>query len=488
MTMIKNAGPAYKQVQGKGEAYLELVQAGILGTDFASSELLPLSKEAKRRRSVLEKTEGTLKERTLSYAGRLLGKADQLLMDSYSGADEIAKVSAYLSLTQDYGVTKEKAIQQVYDGFQNYAMVGKAYDFASKTPVIGNPYVKFAGDLSRIMKNATLKRPLTTVAFLYTLRSIANMTSELAGETPEEKEAREKRKFIPKIPLPFELPGIGKEVPLVFQTPVGEINVARFISPYYIYDSGEAGIGELSRFLPYQVEFSDSKFAGLEDININMGDVFLGTYAQVLFDKDFRGKSIKDPEANRYSNRGLTSEEMLLNQLTFIARNQIPFFKSADDLYRAHKGEADYYGRERDLTQAIVNNFIKIQEFGPEQAQEQAVRSIQYYVQRFEGFNQEIAAINNGVNDDLEKVLARPLSAEKQEVLIADLLSKRVKRVTKKLKEQRKVSEELEALIEAYQYDYSLISPEAKRVAKALEKQQKSQQEVEEIKQLLENN
>mgnify|MGYP006300697767 FL=1 len=109
--MIKNAGPAYKQVQGKGEAYLELVQTGILGTDFASSELLPLSKEAKRRRSVLEKTEGTLKERTLSYAGRLLGKADQLLMDSYSGADEIAKVSAYLSLTQDYGLPKDKAIQ-----------------------------------------------------------------------------------------------------------------------------------------------------------------------------------------------------------------------------------------------------------------------------------------------------------------------------------------------------------------------------------------
>jgi hypothetical protein len=30
----------------------------------------------------------------------------------------------------------------------------------------------------------------------------------------------------------------------------------------------------------------------MEDISINMGDVFLGTYAQVLFDKDFRGKSI----------------------------------------------------------------------------------------------------------------------------------------------------------------------------------------------------
>lgn len=478
LTLSKHVPEAIQQVRYNGKEYLDLVQSGILGSDVVTNDLLPLDVKGKRRIKTVDETKKTLLQRAGSFS-KALGMVDNAFTGLYQGSDNVAKLAAYLALRRDHGLSHNRAIKQVYDGYQNYGAIGKFYDFASKTPVFGNPYIKFGGDLARIMKNATLKKPLTTIGFLYLLRATADAWSRYSGESEEDKKSREQREFIPKLKLPFSLPHVGGEIPLTWQTPIGEVNVARFMSPYYIYDVGDTGItlDELTRFLPYQVKSEEDRFSGIENLKPSFSDVLLGPYAQVVFDRDFRGKSIRDPEANKFSNQGLTDQEMLLNQMNFIARSQIPFYKSASDMLNAWKGEADYYGRERNLNQAILDNFIKIQEYGPTQIKERAVKNIGYLVHRFESFNREIASVNRNIEREIQKVLERDISDSQKEAQLRGLYSKQAKRVSAKLQEQSQAVRDLEEAIKIFRFDPDLISEEHQEAIRAIEKRAKFQEE-----------
>lgn len=383
---------AYREMKSHGQYLMDAVKRGLIGTDVLSQDIAPIQKN----KGVL----GSQPTDIIGMAKDVYGQFDQATSSLYSSSDDVAKLSSFISL-QNNGYSAEKAAQMVYEGFQNYATVGKAYDFASKTPVFGNPYIKFKADLARIMKNAISRRPLTAGIYLAMLMGIKNWLSEDSGEDPNIQAIRESRSFIPKIPTPFG------DVPMTWQTRYGEVNFARFMTPYYVYDKGPGGsmIDDITNWLPYQLQERPSWAS--KDLTIpwpEFADVFLGTYAQMAIDSDFRGKSIRDPRGNEYRTVANTWQEQGLNALNYVSMSQIPFFKTYNDMVAAFRGEADYYGRERTITQAILNNIIKVQEFGPPQAQRYIEGEIKYKVAKIEDCNRSIGQLRSVYAEDVRKI------------------------------------------------------------------------------------
>jgi hypothetical protein len=443
LTYSKNLVKARKEVKNTdGRYYLDLIESGILGTDLTVGDLQPVLQQGNPNQ-VLGQTQNKIKSIVGSTKlGKVAEKFDEFASNLYSKTDDLAKMSAYISLRDDYGYSKEDAVQRIYEGFQNYATVGKAYDLAARTPIIGNPYIRFKGDLMRILKNAVTRRPLTSITYLMTLRLVADLLSEASGEDEELKKARERRPFIPKIKVPGFDP-----IPLVWQVPgIGEVNVARFISPYSIYSKGDKSdiLNEVTEWLPYQFELAN--ISKSKEINVTLpelSDVFLGVYAQMALDRDFRGLSIRDPKGNEFVTVA-TPEEQIINSIRYMSRSQIPFYRSAEDLVNAINGEPDYYERERTVTQSILNNIIKVQEFGPEQVRDQLEKEIGYKVAKFESYHRDISMLRNVLKRDMRKIYEMNIDESKKQELYKTETDKFKKRVAEKLQEQVDIIKELE--------------------------------------------
>jgi hypothetical protein len=125
--------------------YDRLLKSGLIGDTAMTGEMKPLD--------LLDQKQGTL------------GKADELAMKAYAGADNLAKISAYQAYRRQ-GMSHEASVRRAYDAFQNYATVGKTWDVTSKIPLIGPTFVKFQADLQRILVNNLLTTPLTTIGTL----------------------------------------------------------------------------------------------------------------------------------------------------------------------------------------------------------------------------------------------------------------------------------------------------------------------------------
>jgi hypothetical protein len=320
----------------------------------------------------------------------------------YGGSDDVAKIASFKSLVNDYGLSREEAATRVYDGLQNYGRVGRYFDVASKTPIIASPYVKFVGDLGIMTKNAIAKRPLNTIAFYMLLQGVAQLASRLSDEDEELKEAREARTFIPKIALPKALNELGiKDAPLTFMAGDTELNVARFISPYYIYDVGDHGflgtIEEASKFAPIQITESES---GLPVPKIS--DPVLGPIISLINDRNFMKQPILDPTKNKYYSGDLEGNPLAktINAIEYLSHSWIPYFPKVSAIYSGIAGEEDYYGRKRDIKNALINVVIKTQKMTRTEVMENYGREITYKEKAIEGLEKErTTAYNNALEE-----------------------------------------------------------------------------------------
>ncbi len=355
-----NSPKALKALKEKGQDYEDLVGAGLIGTDVITSELMPNTENAN---SLLQESEA---KKLQGPFGKILSgvkSIDKALLKLYSGNDDYAKINAY-QILREQGYSKEDAVKKVYDGFQNYATVGKFWDVASKLPVFGNPFQKFSADLMRITGNAVTKKPLSTSLYLAGLYYMPNMILSAIGwdeeETELEKDLRENRPFIPKMDLG------AVNIPLVYKTKYGELNLARYITPYFYFDNGEDGAlsSMAERFMPVKTVATQGYGKGNER-NVLFGqDPILGTlYNALILDTDFRGKSISDPEASRYRASGITDGEKWKNIFANAARTWVPNGGLIHDTYLNAKYGEDYYGRTRNMAQALINFAVKIQRF-----------------------------------------------------------------------------------------------------------------------------
>lgn len=441
-TFAKNKVKAIKEVKKQGQHYSELVENGIIDTDVLSRDLQSVLQKGNPN-ALLGASQNRLRQALANTkVGKFFEKFDEIATNVYKKTDDTSKMAAYLSLRNDYGYSKEEALQRVFESFQNYSTVGKMYDFAAKTPFIGNPYIKFKADLMRIIKNGLTRRPLTTMTYVAGLRLISSMLSDASDEDEDVRKARERRSFIPKIKTP------AGDIPMTWQVPgVGEVNFARFLSPYYVYDKGDRNdmVNEITDWLPYQVEMA----SGLSPSSDNkipipeFGDVLLGTYAQVAFDRDFRGKSVRDPKGNDFLTQA-TGSEQIVNSMNYIGRSQIPMFKSTQDMMDAINGDLDYFGRERSVSQAILNNIIKVQEFGSKQAKDQLEKEIRYKVAKFYSYSRDIGELKSALKKELIGIENRTLAPEKKQQVIQEEAKKFEARVAERLEKQREILKEIE--------------------------------------------
>ena len=353
-----NFSKARKSIKTQNKVYQVLVKYGIIGSDVLTNDLRTSKGDiaGSLDKNTTEKAKSIWQKLTAPFI-----KADKYATNAYGASDDVMKIATYMSL-RDAGYSETEAVEKVFDGMQNYATVGKVWDAAAKTPVFGNAYIKFQADLMRITKNAVFKRPLTTASFLGALKALSLVASALSGEDDEKKEVREERGYIPKIRLSY----LGlSDIPLVFKVGNKEINLARFISPYYTYHIPNEGlVSEITGFMPYSFESIEGKEMGADHISPEAPDVLLGGLIQAFFqNRDFRNKAISDPYATRYKESGLTEFQKIMNKVIYIGRSTIPAASSIQDMYLSATTGEDYYGRTKSIGDVIMSQVIKIQTF-----------------------------------------------------------------------------------------------------------------------------
>ena len=420
VTFATNIPKAYKALKSEGAEFQTLLRAGILQSDTVVHDLIPLKAKA----GVLPKDQNIFM--------KAVRKVDEKATEAYQMSDDLAKMNAYITF-REQGFSQAQAIQKVYEGFQNYATVGKMWDAASKVPFVGPAFIKFQADLLRIIKNGVTKTPLTTAMYLASLNAVPQMLqmAGLADEEDEDKEAlRTGRDFIPKVPLGFT------DIPLVYKTNFGEVNLARYLSPFYMFDTGDASssMNLVKKLLPVGFISKQEAGKGNETTAPALADPLAGTLFEAMFgDTDFRGKSIKDPESTRYRGSGATVEEEIVNKATFLGRSWIPQGANIHDFYLSQKYGEDFYGRTRNTAQSLLNMVVKVQDWQDGDYKKTAVKKVDVELSRIKNLSDErkniIANFGDKIKNANQDYYENRITKEQYERRISEFRSKAVKRL-----------------------------------------------------------
>lgn len=374
ITFAKNRAWASAESRGNGQLYRRMIKDGLLGTDTMKADIANFA----------QKIQAGYKDDSA------VKKIIQSLQTRYGNADDVAKLSA-MKTWLDRGYSYEESARRVYNGFQNYRTVGWLYDVGSKLPIFGNPFVRFQGDLQRIIKNSVVDHPVRAVGTLMLWKLFTDVMSTASGETPEDRATRESRVGAPRVPF--------TKVALEVQTPWGAVNAGRLLG-YVAYTpvGGATATSDLARVLPVQLpDIGEAQEKNNPRIALkNLGSApDIGPVLSVLADTDFRGKSVSDPNQNRYQNSLLSDDEKRANQLNFLARQYIPYLDDVQDTVASIKGEKDYYGRTKTPTQALLRTGVglKVEKFGAKEAQETRLRNQSYDEKANEAINKSISAV-----------------------------------------------------------------------------------------------
>ena len=451
--VASNLARARKAIKTQNEVYLILVKNGLIGSNVATNDQVTLTETGTPIYDALAKlmsNKSNIDSKSKAKAiwqkvTSPLVKADNFATNTYGASDDIMKIATYMSL-KDAGYSESEAIEKVFDGLQNYATVGKIWDASSKTPVIGNAYVKFQADLMRITKNAIIKRPLSTTAFLASLKALALVASLLSGEDEEDKEIREGRPYIPKIKTPI------MDIPLVFKIGKKEINLARYISPYYTFDIPDKdNLETITGPMPYSFFHIEGKEKGSPGIPLfKAQDVLLGPLVQAfVYDKDFRNQSISDPYATRYKESGLTEFQKLMNKIEYVGRSNIPASSSIQDLYLSATTGEDYYGRSKTVSDVAISQIIKIQTFDKPEYEKVVENKFKNLLYEGRLIDDKIKSVESAFNKQGEKynkkVSDGKMSKEQANKNMIKLYNKSIKTTDEHLKSLIKIQNEINA-------------------------------------------
>jgi hypothetical protein len=235
--------------------------------------------------------------------------------------------------------------------------------------------------------------------------------SVMSGETEQDKETREGRIGASRIPF--------SDISLEVQTPWGALNAGRLIGPQAFNQPGDNSLaGDVSDFGPIAFPKKSNKTGNWYGFN----DPVLGPLASLLTDTDFRGKPISDPNSNKYTGSLATSEQKAENRLKYLGESFSP--PGTDDINRviqSFKGEKDSYGPTFTPKQSIARVFgLKVEEYGPEQAQAQREKDMSYKLNAVDGLQKDISTIYNQLSDGkineqtaLEQVSAKQAELDK---------------------------------------------------------------------------
>jgi hypothetical protein len=469
ITMARYWSDARNEIKNIGPHYELLLKSGILEANVMTADLKDMlsrrtqveKKQADQNRTIKEKAAAWTKDFFNTLKSPFTGEQTEIARKAaelYGAGDNIPKMAAYLALVKGHGVSPSAAAQKVRDSFQNYNTVGKFYAFAAKTPILGNPYVRFKADLFRIIRNGLKKSPLSMAAWAYMIRGTQVMLSMAMGESDEERKLRESRSWVPRIPFTRYLPGLGLDydIPLTFLFPgFTEVNIARYISPVYIYDKGASANAavELSKFLPFELrEMNGGVGEPLGFWPFAFNDTLWGVVAQVAFDRDFRNRSIIDPKYTKWEQEStLLGYEKVLNGANYLARSWIPFYKTAADMRAAFTGRTDYFDRERTVAQAIVNQFIKTQKMTPQIVVERFAKEVEFMTKRYVSYERMMGDEDSRLGKELASIGKREISDSKKEKLTQKAIRISMKRQAAILDDMMKAEKELTEFVKKFE-------------------------------------
>jgi hypothetical protein len=366
VTYKKNLSFANDEVKGQGQLYRRMLRDGLLRSDITKADITRMATELKAG---------------IDDPG-ILKKFDDMMVSGYGKTDDMAKISAMKTFL-DRGYSYDEAARRVTNGFQNYHMVGWLYDVGAKIPVLGNPFVRFKGDLNRILKNGMIEHPIRTMSTVMAVKLLTDLTSRASGETPEDKQTREGRFGSPHIPF--------TNVSLAVQTPWGEVNAARLLGPYGTNYAGDNNMSDLADMMPIKNPFDKKSYASAPDV---------GPLVSLATDSDFRGKSIKDPNVGWNGVSNLTPEEQRMNRAKYLQRSYSPpVLNSVEDVASAMKGEPNFYGQVKTPTQAALRLYpgIKVEQFNAPEAQAQRARDDKYAQNKNDQLQRQITSIKKDV-------------------------------------------------------------------------------------------
>lgn len=361
-TFLKNRSWANREIQSNGQIYRRMIKDGLLGTDTTKADITKFATEISRG----------IKDKNI------LRKFSDSLDYRYGNADDVSKLSA-MKTWLDRGYSYEEAARRVNNHFQNYRTVGWLYDIGAKIPVFGNPFVRFQGDLMRMLKNAVIDHPIRTATTLMGWKLFVDVMSRISSETPEERQVRENRVGSPHIPF--------TNISLAVQTPYGEVNAARLLGLAAYTPVGGQSIGsDLGKLSPFQTP-SLRNLSSSPDIGPILG---------LLSDTDFRGKKISDPNYNKYQGSLLTPEEQNINRAKYLAQSYTPpLVKDLGNVKNAFMGEKDFYGRTITPGQSLMRlGGVKVEKYGPQEVQQQVKKDQEYKEYKNEAIDKSISAIS----------------------------------------------------------------------------------------------
>jgi len=264
--------------------------------------------------------------------------------------------------------------------------------------------------------------------------------SKMSGESEEEKEARANRPNIPKSFL-FDTGWLINGT---------EYNVARYLSPYSVYDKGYNGntLSEISDWAPIHVQYL-KKGEGIAGTGYGLQspDPLLGPIAQYLADRAQNGMRISDPKASRYVSETLTPSQKAFNQAMYLSRSYgAPYAAWIQDINSAFKQEGDLYGRMRDPWGAALSIAIKNEDITPDIL----VKKYENYLNTMSRDVQDIAnnvkARNTAKNKEIYNIEERFRAGE----ITEESMNKQVEKAEKAYSDFFKYSET--ATVEIFDY------------------------------------
>jgi len=376
-TFAKNKFWANAAIKNNDPMYRRAVQLGLTGTDVTKADIARISAELKR--GINDKN--------------VLSEIDGIIKESYGRVDDSSKLAAYKTWL-DRGFTEKEAVNRARRGFQDYSMVGFLYDVGARLPVLGNPFVRFSAESIRIAKNAAIDHPIRAISTIAAWKIFTDVMSRISGETDEERTIREKRVGAAHVPF--------TNISMNVQTPWGEVNASRLIGFSTTFTPEDSSLPDVSKYAPIQNPL---------DVRSYGSDPLIGPLISIATDKDFRGKSIADPNQNKYQGSLLTDSERNKNRLGYLARSYAP--PTITDIYNigsAFQGQPNVYGQVKTPTQAILRTYpgVKVEQFGSEQVKSYKEREKKYNEYLLKSIDSKIRSIQKDIDSGtLDPIVGR---------------------------------------------------------------------------------
>lgn len=315
---------------------------------------------------------------------------------AYGGMDDAFKLALFENLRKK-GVAPQKAAQEVAKFTQDYNNVGRLVGMLADAPILGKPFARFIPELIRLAKNNVVYNPAGTMAGLAAVAIMQNEFSKRAGETPEERQAREQQVGNTLIPgtagLNKLVGGPNTDISLNFPIPNTDtaVNVARAVGLNFPLEPGaDPNRALLEQLLPVEVPTrKDAQGNTVLDPTKIVTSMTFRPLVEQAFDRNFMGKSISDPSNKTYiegvGEKGKkyagepSKQEQAQNRARQFGVSTLPFGNEADALISAVKGKPSVTGKERSIPEAVARTFGVKAEKNDQKAQQDRLDTKQYF-------------------------------------------------------------------------------------------------------------